>query len=218
MLNQFTSLQLYSISKVLDLRFKYLNTETSSNVNCLSPETPSVLEVIKQKLLDAFYCVEDSKSMHGVVLCQSNFKECENLASTFCSNHLCKLCCQVTSPMDIQILNWIQDTQHREPCVIHDSYDQFFRHKIKSLYLFEQTHNFDPKRTLRIFFRKLVRKHDLEKAFKGRNIDWEKIAIYHHPVSHRIHCVYLPFVGSKDAFRVYTERKIYAEQLGKNLY
>lgn len=72
-------------------------------------------DLYKQKLLDLFYFVEDSEKLHGVTFCQTWIKSCNNLASQFCSNHMCKLCCQ--------------DLQNRLPCLMHDSYDQFFRHK-----------------------------------------------------------------------------------------
>lgn len=72
-------------------------------------------DLYKQKLLDLFYFVEDSDKLHGVTICQTFTKACNNLATQFCPNGMCKLCCQ--------------DLQHRLPCVMHDSYDQFFRYK-----------------------------------------------------------------------------------------
>lgn len=98
MLDQFTAGQLYLIAKTLDMQFTYLSFSMLIS-HCFVPsyDTPNVVDVVKQKLLDLFYCVEDSKQMHGIVPCQSSFRSCERLASTFCANHMCKECCQVLS-------------------------------------------------------------------------------------------------------------------------
>jgi hypothetical protein len=69
----------------------------------------NIMDIIKQKLIDLFYLVEDLPRVHGVIPCQSAIKPCNNLASMFCANHMCKICCQ--------------DTQNRVPCIIHDRYD-----------------------------------------------------------------------------------------------
>ena len=54
-----------------------------------------IIEVMKQKFFDMIYAVEDAPRMHGVVPCQNGGHKCQNIASTLCSNKLCKLCCQV---------------------------------------------------------------------------------------------------------------------------
>lgn len=72
-------------------------------------------DLYKQKLVDLFYFVEDCEKLHGVTFCQSHIKACNNLASQFCANNMCKLCCQ--------------DLQFKTPCIMHDTYEQFFRYK-----------------------------------------------------------------------------------------
>ena len=92
----------YCVNRVLEMKVNY--------DSILNPA-----DLYKQKLLDLFYFVEDCEKLHGVMFCQSHSKSCNNLATQFCPNHMCKLCCQ--------------DLQMKSPCVMHDSYEQFFRHK-----------------------------------------------------------------------------------------
>ena len=92
----------YCVNRVLEMKVNY--------DSILNPA-----DLYKQKLLDLFYFVEDCEKLHGVMFCQSHSKPCNNLATQFCPNHMCKLCCQ--------------DLQMKSPCVMHDSYEQFFRHK-----------------------------------------------------------------------------------------
>ena len=167
-------------------------------------DIPNIMDVLKQKLLDLFYLVEDNPKLHGVVPCQSKTKPCHNLGSTFCANHMCKMCCQ--------------DAANRVPCIIHDKYEEFFRYKIKSVYMFEETQQFDRSRTLRIHCRKLVRKHDLDKAFEGVDIDWNNLKIYHHYEAHRIEYVYLVCGSQMVAQKILEDKHIYALRLGKDLY
>ena len=51
--------------------------------------------VLRQRLLDAIYAVQDAPRMHAIFPCQSRHRKCFNLSSGFCSNTMCKLCCQV---------------------------------------------------------------------------------------------------------------------------
>jgi len=53
------------------------------------------IKILKQKLLDIFYLVDDSEDMHGITDCNNQFKECWNVASFYCENYMCKMCCQV---------------------------------------------------------------------------------------------------------------------------
>lgn len=158
------------------------------------------MDILKQKLLDLFYLVEDSPKLHGIVPCQSAIRSCNELASMYCANHMCKICCQ--------------DSQHRLPCIIHDKYEQFFIYKVRSVYLFEETRNFDRTRTLRIHCRKLVRRYDLEKAFDGTKVEWDKLQIYYHYGAHRIQYVYLVFASQEEAKRVLEDKHIYMVRLG----
>lgn len=111
----------------------------------------NVVDVYKQKLLDLYYAVDDNPKLHGVHPCHNYQKECCNLASQYCENNMCKICCQ--------------DLQNKKPCVMHDNFEQFYRYKLKQLYTYEERKNFDRQRTLRIYCRKLIRKYDLEQVF-----------------------------------------------------
>lgn len=53
------------------------------------------IPLLRQRLLDSIYAVQDAPRMHAVFPCQARHKKCHNLASGFCSNTMCKLCCQV---------------------------------------------------------------------------------------------------------------------------
>jgi len=159
------------------------------------------MDVLKQKLLDLFYLVEDNPRLHGIVPCQSNIKSCHNIASIFCSNHMCKVCCQ--------------DGVHRCPCIMHDKYEEFFRYKIRSVYMFEEKNQFDRTKTLRIHCRKLIRRHDLEKAFEGIGIEWEKLKIYYHSTAHRIEYIYLVCESQEVAFKILEDKHIYCLRLGR---
>lgn len=54
------------------------------------------VKIIRQKLLDIFYFVQDNEDLHGVTFCHSCYKQCNEKASLLCVNLLCKLCCQVS--------------------------------------------------------------------------------------------------------------------------
>lgn len=58
-------------------------------------EDTIAIPVLRQRLLDTIYAVQDAPRMHAIFPCQSKHKKCLNLASGFCSNNMCKLCCQV---------------------------------------------------------------------------------------------------------------------------
>lgn len=58
-------------------------------------ETNIIIPILRQRLLDAIYAVQDAPRMHSVFPCQSKFKICRNIASGLENNYLCKLCCQV---------------------------------------------------------------------------------------------------------------------------
>ena len=53
------------------------------------------MNILKQKLLDIYYLAEDSEELHGVTDCYNKYHDCDNLASIYCENNLCKLCCEV---------------------------------------------------------------------------------------------------------------------------
>ena len=80
-----TNIQLFALAKVLGLTVSEEIIEKGYNT----------MDLIKQKLLDIYYNAEDGHKVHGILPCQSRTKCCTNLASTLCSNHMCKMCCQV---------------------------------------------------------------------------------------------------------------------------
>jgi hypothetical protein len=122
MLNYMTPLHVFNMTKAFGMRVQY--------------ELPNITHVLSQKLLDLFYLVEDLPRIHGIVPCQCSVRPCHNIASTYCANNMCKMCCQ--------------DTQHRLPCIIHDRYEQFFRYKLKDVNSFEESSKLDRSRTIRI--------------------------------------------------------------------
>lgn len=107
------------------------------------------IPVLRQRLLDTIYAVQDAPRMHAIFPCQSRHKKCHNLASGFCCNTMCKLCCQ--------------ETFHRTSCIIHDTADQFFREKVRALAAFES--QFDRRVTIRLQIGRLVRSYELEQLF-----------------------------------------------------
>jgi len=46
--------------------------------------------------------------------------------------------------------------------------------------MFEERKNFDRTRTVRLYFRRQVRKYEIEKAFENEAIEWANMKIYHH--------------------------------------
>lgn len=77
--------------------------------------------------------------------------------------------------------------------MLHDTFDQFLRYKVKQLYHFEENMDFDKTKTLRILFRKPPRKHDLELTFAKENVNWAETKISYHYSAMRIQYVYLIF-------------------------
>jgi hypothetical protein len=53
------------------------------------------MNILKQKLMEMYYLVDDSEELHGVTDCYNLHKQCDNLASFYCENNMCKLCCEV---------------------------------------------------------------------------------------------------------------------------
>lgn len=166
-------------------------------------DVPNIMDILSQKLLDLFYLVEDLPRIHGILPCQCSVRPCHNLASTYCANHMCKICCQ--------------DTQHRLPCIIHDRYEQFFRYKLKSVYLFEESQKFDRTRTLRLHCRRHLRKKDLMIAFEGLDIDFNNEKMYHHYGSHRLEYIYLTFATREQALKVLEHKHVYTLRLGNQI-
>jgi len=187
MLDYLNPLQIFYIVKALDMRIAY--------------DIVNILDVLKQKLLDLYYLVEDSPKLHGILPCQTNIKPCHHLASMHCANHMCKICCQ--------------DGVNRAPCIIHDKYEEFFRHKLKSVYMFEENNQFDRSRTLRLHCRKLIRKNDLDKAFENVAIVWDDLKVYYHDSAHRIEYIYLVCQNQATAQEILNDQHLYSLKLEK---
>jgi len=78
-------------------------------------EEGSKYEILRQKFKDLFYLVEDHNDLHLIMPCQAYLRKCRDVASEYCSNHMCKLCCQ-TSGFKI-------------PCHAHSDQTSLFRYK-----------------------------------------------------------------------------------------
>ena len=178
MLDDMSPAQLYALGKMFGLSCEASNA--------------SPLEMIKQKLLDMWYAVEDSPRMHAIVPCQSLTKNCVNLASSLNINCMCKDC--------------NEDWANRLPSLIHDSHDQFFRFKLRKLCEFEEEKKFDRKMTLRVTMRRMIRRHVLTKYFEDYDIDWDKMEIFFNPLTHRMQYVYLVCRTAEEAKRLLLNR------------
>lgn len=160
MLDYLSPAQLFALVKALGMRYDY-------------PNALSIVDVYKQKLLDLWYAVEDNPRLHGITMCQTLNKHTNNLASQLCPNNMSKLECQ--------------NMQHKLPCAVHDTFEQFSRFKLRSVYTFEEHQSFDRSRTLRLYCRKTPRKYELEAAFVGTGVVWgERNTIYYHYATNRI--------------------------------
>jgi hypothetical protein len=70
---------------------------------------------MKQKLLDIYYFCKDSEDLHPIFDCQSPYLDCEEIASGYCENKLCKKCCEIAAS--------------KEFCPIHDDELNYYRKK-----------------------------------------------------------------------------------------
>lgn len=188
MIREMNEVQVFALGKTLGLTF----TEDCG----IHPG-----ELFRQKLYDMWYFVEDSSRMHAIVPCQSQLRKCSNLASGLSGNFMCKVC---------QL-----DLQNREPSLIHDSHDQFFRHKIRSMYEFEESHGFDRKRTIRVTMRRLIKKYDLERMFQDYSVDFAKMEVLHSSQTHRIQYIYLPCSTPDEAKRIMQFKSMICAKLGR---
>ena len=78
-------------------------------------EAGSKHDILKQKLKDLYYLVEDHSDLHLIVPCQAYLKTCNDIASEYCVNHMCKLCCQTSG--------------YKIPCHVHSDQTSLFRYK-----------------------------------------------------------------------------------------
>ena len=118
---------------------------------------------------------------------------CENLASFFCSNHMCKRCCELNTNIKF--------------CPIHDDIVNYYRDRMKDLLTFEQiTHQFDNSLTLRIQIKNNISLLDLKNLFLNYKIDWDKNVIFYNESLQRIQFIYLHFKSLEDTKNLYSKR------------
>lgn len=178
----------------------YLGLHCNYNV---SFETEKI-KILKQKLLDIFYLVDDSDDLHGITPCHS-INSCRNLASIFCENNLCKLCCEKMT--------------NKEFCVLHDDMVNFYRKKMNEILEFEHRKNFDRSKTVRISIRQRISKNELKNIFEEvsgteqfsltgnqYNIDWDNIELLFRKGVDKIQFIYLQCASNQDARRLYEDR------------
>ncbi len=121
------------------------------------------------------------------------YTPCNNLASFFCANHMCKKCCEINTNIKF--------------CPIHDDIVNYYRDKMKDLLTFEQiTHQFDNSLILRIQVKNNISLCDLKNLFSKENIEWDKNVIFYNESLQRIQFIYLHFKTHEDAKNLYSKR------------
>lgn len=140
--------------------------------------------------------LEENKNLFPLELPQifnNEYIPCNNLASFFCSNHMCKKCCELNTNISF--------------CPIHDDIVNYYRDKMKDLLTFEQiTHQFDNSTTLRIQVKNNISLFDLKNLFNNFQIDWEKNVTFYNEALQRIQFIYLKFKSHEDAKSLYCKR------------
>ena len=140
--------------------------------------------------------LEENKNLFPLELPQiinNEYIPCNNLSSFFCSNHMCKKCCELNTNIKF--------------CPIHDDIVNYYRDKMKDLLTFEQiTHQFDNSITLRIQVKNNISLIDLKNLFQNFQIDWEKNVIFYNEALQRIQFIYLQFKSHEDAKSLYCKR------------
>ena len=140
--------------------------------------------------------LEENKNLFPLELPQifnNEYTPCNNLSSFFCSNHMCKKCCELNTNIKF--------------CPIHDDIVNYYRDKMKDLLTFEQiTHQFDNSITLRIQAKNYISLIDLKNLFQNFQIDWEKNVIFYNEALQRIQFIYLQFKTHEDAKALYCKR------------
>lgn len=210
-----------SFPKVDNPSLTRINLSTSSEES-FEP-VPFYLAVAYQKLLDVFYLVEDTESLHGITDCYSKFEDCKEIASLYCENSMCLKCCQKSA--------------NKEFCIIHDNLVNSYRKKTKELLLFENSKNFDRTRTIRITLRQRVNIGDIKTIFKDYKINWnlslefnenndnnddnnnnnsvENIEIFFRKGVEKIQFIYLVLESNEEAKRLYDNRNTIIKEHSK---
>ena len=142
------------------------------------------------------YLDDENKNLFPLELPQifnNEYIPCNNLSSFFCSNHMCKKCCELNANIKF--------------CPIHDDIVNYYRDKMKDILTFEQiTHQFDNSITLRIQVKNNISLIDLKNLFQNFQIDWEKNVIFYNEALQRIQFIYLQFKSHEDAKSLYCKR------------
>ncbi len=171
------------------------------------------IKILKQKLIDLYYLVDDSEDLHGITPCMS-VNKCDDIASFYCENNMCKNCCEKTTI--------------KEFCIIHDNLTNFYRKKMQEILEFEHMKNFDRSRTVRISVRQRITKSELKSIFEGGsysnlidgnpnlntsgnisqsyNINWDNIEFLFRKGVEKIQFIYLQCATNDDAKRLYEDR------------
>ena len=154
--------------------------DKNNNININSSEESNVFE-------------KDLYPLEFPHLFNNEYTPCSNLASFFCSNHMCKRCCELNTNIKF--------------CPIHDDLVNYYRDKMKDLLSFEQmTHQFDNSLTLRIQVKNHISLLDLKNLFSTAKIDWDKNIIFYNESLQRIQFIYLHFKTHEDAKNLYSKR------------
>ena len=133
-------------------------------------------------------------------LFNKEYIHCDNLASFFCSNHMCKKCCEQNTNIKF--------------CPIHDDIVNYYRDKMKDLLTFEQiTHQFNNCLTLRIQIKTYISLTDLKNLFLNENIDWDKNVIFYNEALQRIQFIYLQFKSQESTKNLYSKRSLIDNKL-----
>lgn len=112
--------------------------------------------IIRQKLVDLYYAAEDGESFHLILDCHSKTSECNDIASQFCNNNMCKRCCQADP--------------NRTPCVLHDNYGNIVRHYISEVIEFERQSNFDVTKTIKLVLSSKIKLREIKKLFEDLEV------------------------------------------------
>ena len=131
--------------------------------------------------------LEIPKPLNGIYI------PCTNLSSFFCSNHMCKKCCELNT--------------NTKFCPIHDDIVNYYREKMKDILTYEQiTHKFNNSITLRIQVKNNISLVDLKNLLLNYKIDWEKNVTFYNEALQRIQFIYLQFNSYEDAKSLYSKR------------
>ena len=165
-------------------------------MNSYSCSQADTLKILRQQLIDTFYLCDDLVDLHGVTDCHSVYELCTNMASLYCSNNLCKTCCELAPKKSF--------------CVIHDDFVNFYRSKMQDILNYEQLYrNFDRTRTVRVSIRKRITKHAIKEIFEengGYEIDWDNIEIKFNTGINKIQYLYLICKSNESAKKLYEDK------------